>query len=209
MKKSLTNKWKEFLFSFSGFGPNILMVIMGAYFTDAINPAALGEGSFQAIGNTCLILPALFPILWMIAKAFDGIIDIPFAAITDNMSTRWGKRRPAIAVCLIPMIISYVMCWNPIGGSNQLVNTIWIVLWALVFFSTYTMCLISFYGSIATVCTNEAQRMRVSGFKAFFDTISYCIAYALVPVILQASKVHIDKFVMICLPLMLTMAIRE
>ena len=207
MKKSLTNKWKELLFSFSGFGPNILMVIMGAYFTDAINPAALGEGSFQAIGNTCLILPALFPILWMIAKAFDGIIDIPFAAITDNMTTRWGKRRPAIAVCLIPMIISYVMCWNPIGGSNQLVNTIWIVLWALVFFSTYTMCLISFYGSIATVCTNEAQRMRVSGFKAFFDTISYCIAYALVPVILQASKVHIDKFVMICLPLMLTMAI--
>lgn len=207
MVKSLTNKWKELLFSFSGFGPNILMVLMGAYFTDAINPAALSEGSFQAIGNTCLILPALFPILWMIAKSFDGIIDIPFAAITDNMSTRWGKRRPAIAVCVIPMIVSYAMCWNPIGGSNQLINTIWIVIWALIFFSSYTMCLISFYGSIATVCTNEAQRMRVSGFKAFFDTISYCIAYALIPVILETTKVHIDKFVMICLPLMLTMII--
>ena len=110
MVKSLGNKWKELLFSFSGFGPNFLMVVMGAYFTDAINPAALGNDSFQAISNTCLILPALFPILWMIAKAFDGIIDIPFAALTDNMSTKWGKRRPAIAACFIPMIISYVMC---------------------------------------------------------------------------------------------------
>lgn len=207
MVKSLTNKWKELLFSFSGFGPNILMVLMGAYFTDAINPAALAEGSFQAIGNTCLIMPALFPILWMLAKSFDGIIDIPFAAITDNMSTRWGKRRPAIAVCFIPMIISYAMCWNPIGGSNQLINTIWIVIWALIFFSSYTMCLIAFYGSIATVCSNEAQRMRVSAFKAFFDTISYCIVYALVPVILEISKVHIDKLVTLCLPLMLTMII--
>ena len=207
MVKSLGNKWKELLFSFSGFGPNFLMVVMGAYFTDAINPAALGNDSFQAISNTCLILPALFPILWMIAKAFDGIIDIPFAALTDNMSTKWGKRRPAIAACFIPMIISYVMCWNPIGGDNQLVNTIWVVIWALVFFSSYTMCLIAFYGSFATVCTNEAQRMRVSGFKAFFDTISYCLAYALIPVILQVTKTHIDKFVMICVPLMLTMII--
>ena len=114
MKKSLTNKWKELLFSFSGFGPNILMVIMGAYFTDAINPAALGNDSFQAISNTCLILPALFPILWMIAKAFDGIIDIPFAALTDNMSTRWGKRRPAILLGMIPMMIAYVLFLFPL-----------------------------------------------------------------------------------------------
>jgi hypothetical protein len=35
MVQSLDKKWKEFLFSFSGFGPNFLMVLMGAYYTDA------------------------------------------------------------------------------------------------------------------------------------------------------------------------------
>ena len=172
MVKSLDKKWKELLFSASGFGPNLLMVLMGAYFTDAINPAALGEKSYQVITGTCLILPAVFPILWGIAKAFDGIVDIPLASITDNLSTKWGRRRPAIAVFLIPMITSYAMCWIPAGGDNQLFNTIWIVIWALIFFTSYTMNLISFYGSISTVCTTETQRLNVSSYKAFFDTIS-------------------------------------
>ncbi len=207
--RSLDKKWKELLFAFSGFGPNFLMVLMGAYFTDAINPAALGGESFQTItSGVCVILPAVFPILYAISKAFDGIIDIPFAYITDTLSTKWGRRRPAIAVCSVPMILSFAMCWIPIGGpENQLVNTIWIVAWLLVFFSTYTMCLIAFYGALSTTCSDEPQRLRVSGYKSFFDTISYCIVYALVPIILDGIKIHIDTFVFVCLPLMATIFI--
>ena len=207
--RSLDKKWKEFLYAFTGFGPNFLMVLMGAYFTDAINPAALGDGSFQAImSGTCFIMPAIFPILYAIAKAFDGIIDIPFAYITDTLSTKWGRRRPTIFVCMIPMILSFAMCWLPVfGPENQLGNTIWIMIWALIFFSTYTMCLISFYGSLSTTCSDEPQRLRVSGYKSFFDTISYCFVYALVPLILQLAKLNIDKFVFMCLPLMLTITI--
>ena len=210
MVKSLDSRGKELLFSLSGFGPNFLMVLMGAYYTDAINPAALGSGNtFQAImSGTCFILPAIFPILYAIGKVFDGIIDIPFAHITDTLSTKWGRRRPPIAVCLVPMIISYALCWIPIGGpEGQLLNTIWVFFWSLVFFATYTMCLISFYGSLSTTCNSESQRLRVSGYKSFFDTISYCLVYALVPLLLDAMKMHIDKFALMGLPLMLTMII--
>ena len=209
MVKSLNTKWKEFLFSFSGFGPNFLMVLMGAYFTDAINPSALGSNEFMRFASgACYILPALFPILYALAKAFDGIIDIPFAHITDTLSTKWGRRRPAILVCILPMLLSYLMCWIPIGGaSGQTVNTIWIIFWALLFFATYTMGMIAFYGSLSTTCVDEPQRLRVSGYKAFFDTISYCMVYALVPVILDGAQIHINKLVYICLPLMLTLII--
>ena len=209
MVQSLNKKWKELLFAFSGFGPNFLMVLMGAYFTDAINPSALGNNEFMRFASgACYILPALFPILYAIAKAFDGIIDIPFAHITDTLSTKWGRRRPAILVCLLPMLLSYVMCWMPIGGvEGQLLNTIWIILWALVFFATYTMGMIAFYGSLSTTCVDEPQRLRVSGYKAFFDTISYCLVYALVPVILGGVQIHINNLVYICSPLMLTLVI--
>lgn len=209
MVKSLNTKWKEFLFSFSGFGPNFLMVLMGAYFTDAINPSALGDNEFMRFASgACFILPALFPVLYAIAKAFDGIIDIPFAHITDTLSTKWGRRRPAILVCLLPMLLSYLMCWMPIGGaSGQTVNTIWIIFWAFVFFATYTMGMIAFYGSLSTTCVDEPQRLRVSGYKAFFDTISYCLVYALVPVILDGVQIHINELVYIASPLMLTLII--
>lgn len=210
MVKSLNKKWKEFLFAFSGFGPNLLMIIMGSYYSDALNPAALEVGEqFQAIvPGVCFILPALFPILYALGKVFDGIIDIPFAHITDTLSTRWGRRRPAIAVCTLPMIVSFVLCWIPIGGQNApLLNTIWVTVWTILFFATYTMCLIAFYGSLSTVCSDEPQRLRVSGYKSFFDTISYCLVYALVPVILSALKIQIDTLVFALIPLMLTMII--
>ena len=210
--KTLNTKWKEILYAASGFGPNLLMVLMGGYFTDAINPAALNTDgvSLQAIGTACYILPLIFPILWACAKAFDGIIDIPMAALTDSLKTRWGRRRPPIAVCFIPMVLSYAMCWIPIFGPEekmQLWNTIWIVFWAIIFFATYTMCLIAYYGSLSNVCYDDNQRLRVSSFKSFFDTISYCVVYALVPLLLGALNLHIDKFTLYLLPLMATMLI--
>ena len=110
------------------------------------------------------------------------------------------------------MVISFVLCWIPIGGAGDEIwrltlNTVWTIVNSMVFFASYTMCLIAFYGSLSTVCENEPQRLRVSGYKSFFDTISYCLVYALVPVILSGAKIQINTFVFICSPLMLSMII--
>ena len=214
MKKfrNLDKTWKELLYAATGLGPNLLMVLMGAFFTDAVNPAALDIASnpgkiVQTITGACLILPWLFSILWFIAKVFDGVIDVPFAALTDSLKTKWGRRRLPIAICFIPMVVSYILCWIPISATSQVANTIWFFVWSLVFFATYTMNLIAFYGSLSTVCADEKQRLRVSSFKSFFDTISYVIVYALVPLILGLAGLHIDKLVFILSPLMITMII--
>ena len=209
--RNLNSTGKEILYAASGFGANLMMILMGAYFSDAVNPTALGSTSdasaLQSITGTCLILPILFSILGVFGKIFDGLIDIPFASITDNLKTKWGRRRLPIAICIIPMIVSYLLCWLPVFGDNQLGNTIWIFTWQIIFFATYTMNLIAFYGSLSTVCADEKQRLRVSAFKSFFDTICYVLVYALVPVLLKATSLHIDKFVFIISPLMLTMVI--
>ncbi len=216
--KTLDKRWKEIVFSASGFGPNLLMVLMGAYFMDAVQPSALPEGSFKAIsatGHIFVLVPFIFPFLWAIAKAFDGIVDVPLAHLTDSLKSKWGKRRPLILICFLPMVLAYACCWIPIAGVSvggsvetaQLINTIWIVFWAFVFFTTYTLSLISFYGSLSTVCYDDSQRLRVSSFKSFFDTISYCLVYALVPLIIDGMQIHIDKFALILLPAMATMLI--
>ena len=205
--RNLNSIGKEILYAFSGFGANLMMIIMGAYFTDAVNPSALGNNEYQWITGALLITPALFSVLGIFSKVFDGLIDIPFASITDNLKTKWGRRRLPIAICIIPMIVSFILCWIPVFGGNQVGNTIWIFFWQLVFFATYTMNLIAFYGSLSTVCADEKQRLRVSSFKSFFDTICYVLTYALVPLLLRSFHIHIDKFIFILSPIMLTMLI--
>ena len=205
--KTLDKTWKEILFAASGFGPNLLMILMGAFYSDAVNPGALNNNLLQTINGACLVTPALFAICMAVAKAFDGIVDVPLAALTDNLKTKWGKRRLPIAVCFIPMVLTYACLWIPISDSNLLLNTIWFVLMSLIFFTSYTMVLISFYGSLSTVCYDDSQRLRVSSFKSFFDTITYCLVYALVPVVLGAFQIHIDTLAFILLPLMVTATI--
>ncbi len=215
--KTLDKGWKEVLYAMSGFGPNMLMILMGAYYSDAINPAALiGDAAIiQSIAGVCLVSPLIYPILALIAKIFDGVIDVPLGHLTDNLKTKWGKRRLPIIICFIPMVLSFAGLWIPVFGTSeaaQLGNTIWFVALSFIFFGTYTMNLISFYGSLSQVCYDDEQRARVSSFKAFFDTINYVITYALVPLILSSiykanPSFNIGKLVLFALPLMFTILI--
>ncbi len=205
---SLDKKWKEFLYAMCGFGPNLLMVLLGAYFTDAINPAGLNANiDTWSISGFCLVSPAVFGVLWMVAKVFDGLVDIPLASFTDNLRTPWGRRRPAIVIAFVPMVLSFIMVWIPLEYKvNSIINTIWFTFWLFVFFASYTLSLITFYGSLSSVCKDESQRQRVGSFKSFFDTIGYCLVYALIPVFI-GNGVNIGKLVLYLSPLMLTMLI--
>lgn len=125
---TLDKKWKEFLFAANSFGPNLLFVLIGAYLTDAMNPIGLTAniGAWSVKGY-CLVVPVMFGVTWALAKLFDGLVDIPLAHLTDNIRTRWGRRRPMFLAALIPLALSYFLVWTPLQArENSLVNTLWI-----------------------------------------------------------------------------------
>ncbi len=206
--ESLNKRWKEIVYGASGFGPNLFMVLMMAYFTDAMYPEFLKAAKDQwSITGYSLVFPAIWGVLWTLGRVFDGVIDLPLAHLTDNLNTRWGKRRPTILVALVPMILSFALAWFPLEYvENSLVNTIWIIGMSLIFFASNTMVLLAFHGSLTAACRDDAQRMRVSSYKSFFDTIGYCLVYALVPVFLNMGY-NIRTVTMCGLPLMLTILI--
>ena len=208
MVVSLDKKWKEFLYGFCFFGPNLLFVLLGAYFTDALNPAGLTANlEAWSISGYSLIMPGIFGIMWMIAKVFDGLVDIPLASLTDNLRTRWGRRRPVMLAALLPMAASYILAWTPLQmRENSLANTLWIGAMLLIFFTSYTLSVITFYGSLSSICRDEEQRMRVGSYKSFFETIGYCITYALIPVFISKG-VNIRDLILYASPILLTMLI--
>lgn len=208
MTVSLDKKWKEFLYGSCFFGPNILFVLLGAYFTDAMNPVGLTANiESWSITGYALIMPSIFGIVWMLAKIFDGLIDIPLASLTDNLRTRWGRRRPVLLMAFVPMAISYLLVWTPLEfRENSLANTLWAGAMLLVFFVAYTLSVVTFHGSLSSVCKDEEQRMRVGSYKSFWETIGYCITYALIPVFI-GKGINIRTLVMCTSPLLLTMLI--
>ena len=213
MKKvSLNKRWKEVLFAATGFGPNLLMVLMMAYFTDAVIPTGLkADVGFWSYGGTIIVSTIIFPILWTIGRVFDGIVDVPLAAFTDNLKNKTGKRWIAILIAVVPMVISFALCWIPIFGRSgeltlgqQIGNSVWIFLWSIIFFASYTLALITFYGALSDVCTDQTQRARVSAYKSVFDTISYALVYAAIPAIFKAVGLPIWQVALYGTPVMIT-----
>lgn len=214
-KVKLDKRWKEVLFAAAGIGPNLLMTLMMAYFTDAVIPTGLqADINFWSYGGVIIVYTAIFPILWTIGRVFDGLIDVPLAVVADNLKDKKGRRWIAILISVVPMIVSFVLCWIPICGTSpdmstaQLIgNSFWIFFWSIIFFGSYTFALITFYGSLSEVCANQTQRARVASYKSAFDTISYALVYAAIPAIFKAINIPIYQVAIYLSPLMLTILI--
>ena len=124
--KKLKGKKQILLYAISGLGVNMLNLIVGTYLCDAL----MVEGFSANVENwtyfnKTLVVAGVWSIMILLAKILDGVIDLPFAAWTDNLKTKWGKRRPAILIGLIPMVIAYILFLFPLDKSGEsLLNTI-------------------------------------------------------------------------------------
>ena len=99
------------LYALSGLGVNMLNLMMGSYLCSAIIASGFAEKvkPFQTFAGTDLVLSPVWAVFGIIAKIVDGVIDVPMASFADNLRSRFGRRRPAIIIGLVPMIVAYLL----------------------------------------------------------------------------------------------------
>lgn len=204
----LRSRGKMFIYACSAMGVNLLGLIMSSYLCSAL---LIGGFKNDAIQNQTfmqkdLVIAAVWAVFVVIAKIIDGIIDIPMATITDNLRSKWGRRRPTILVGLIILILSYVAfaLFTPQNGVT-LVNTIYYGLVLCVFYSSYTLTMVSYYATFTEIVDNEADRNFMSNVKSVCDIVYFIIGYVLVGIFLKGINVRYVALMM--LPVALLMLI--
>ncbi len=205
--KKLTKKMLP-LYAFAGFGPSFLGLLIGSYLINALDTSGFDIGVENwTYANKILVVTSVFSIMVFIAKLLDGITDVPFAAWTDSLKTKWGKRRPAIIIGFVPMVLAYVLfCFPPSSEEVSMLNTIYLGILLMVYFSAYTLTFVTYYGTYSEITASSDDRISLSNWKAFFDTIHYSIGYAVIPLIVGGG-INIRIIGLAALPLMLTMLI--
>ena len=113
--KKITSRKALAVYGAAGLGVNMLNIIMGSYLCSALMTGGFKEHveSWTYLNKT-LIVAGLWSVLVFIAKAFDGIIDLPLAAFADKIHNKFGRRKTAILIGLIPTIISYCLFLVPL-----------------------------------------------------------------------------------------------
>ncbi len=206
--KKLTKRWQIVLYAVSGMGINMLNLMMGSYLCSALLIGGFkGDAvTYQTFAQRDLVVAAAWGTFVLIAKVFDGIIDVPMAAYTDTLRSRWGRRRPAIVLGLVPMIASYLLFLViPDGTGVSWLNTVWYGVILCAFYAFYTLTMVTYYATFTEIVDNEAGRDFISNVKAVFDIVYFILGYVVVSAML--GGLHLRVVGLIVLPLVLTMLI--
>lgn len=205
--KKITNRKHLILYGASGLGVNMLNIIVGSYLC-----SALMTGGFDShvenwtYINKTLVVAGLWAVLRFIAKAFDGVIDLPLAAFADKIHNKFGRRKTAILIGLIPTVVSYCLFLVPLNPFESILNTIWFGGLLIIFYACYTLTMLTYYATFSEVCKDESDALFLSNTKSIFDVVYFALSFALVPLFVSLG-INIRIIALIFLPLVLTMLI--
>ena len=207
--RKLTKKWQMFLYAIGGMGVNMLNLMVNSYLCSALiasgfNPSVV---PFQTFLGRDLVIAGVWAVFGVIAKIIDGVIDVPMASFTDNLKTRFGRRRPALIIGLVPMILAYVLFTlvtpNPAGAT--LLNTVFYGVALCVFYSFYTLTMVTYYATFTEIVDTQEERNFMSNVKSVCDILYFILGYVVVRALLNGLNVR--PVSMIVLPIVLTMLI--
>jgi glycoside/pentoside/hexuronide:cation symporter, GPH family len=192
-------KWQEPLYAIGGFGPGFLYQVVLTYLLFYYRPAQ------QLVGRGAVIFaPAVgYAVGMFVARVLDGVIDLPIAIWTDNMKSRWGRRRPLMVLGLIPTAITFVLLWYPpvtgksLGANGHWGNAAYIAVVSSLFFFFYTLIVVPYLAALSEIVPDEKSRVRVASWQTFFNTAGYVLTFVVAPIMFDKFGVRVTAWILL------------
>jgi len=178
-------KWQEPIYAIGGFGPGFLYQVMLTYLLYFYRPAQ----ERLAAGAVIFAPAAGYAATMLVARILDGVVDIPIATWTDNMRSRWGRRRPLMAIGFIPMVITFALLWYPpltgesLGPDGHWGNGLYVAVMSSLFFFFYTLIIVPYLAALSELVSDEHSRVRVASWNTLFSTAGYVLTFVVAPIL--------------------------
>ncbi len=118
------------------------------------------------------ISPALLGMVLMILRGWDAFADPVLGNISDNARTRWGRRRPFIAVGAVLTSVFFVLIWRLPSGMSETGKIIYLIVVGMVFFTCFSCWSMPYYGLQLELTPNYDERTRLSAWMTLFSKFS-------------------------------------
>lgn len=120
-------------------------------------------------------------------RLIDGIADPLVGHWSDTLRSRWGRRRPFIAIGTPLLVLAFFFVWLPPTPHISTANTVFFVIVVNIFFFLYTFVMIPLSAALPEMATDSRERVSLSGAQALFGLLG-SIAAAM------GSGILIDKW---------------
>lgn len=119
--------------------------------------------------NQVLGLPAAWVgMAIMIALAVDSVLDPLIGQISDNWTSRWGRRHPFMYFAALPAALAFFLLWLPPAGLSQVQLFFYLLVMAIVVRSLITLYEIPSTALGTELSENYDQRTALFGYRYFF-----------------------------------------
>ena len=180
-------RWQEPIYAIGGFGPGFMYQIVMTYLLYYYRPAL----SRVEAGALVLAPAGAYAVGLLVARILDGVVDIPIAAWTDNLKSKWGRRRPLMLLGLIPTVLSFLLLWYPpftgnsLGAEGHWGNAIFVAVVSSLYFFFHTLIIVPYLAALSEIVTDEQSRVRVASWQTVFNTAGYVLTYVVAPILFE------------------------
>jgi GPH family glycoside/pentoside/hexuronide:cation symporter len=131
-------------------------------------------GLFMPIFNIGLgMTPVAIGIVLMLLRGWDAITDPVMGYITDNIRTRWGRRRPYMVIGAIGCALIYPIFWFMPADASDNTKFIYLLLVGMAYYTASTCWCIPYYGMQMELTPNYHERTRLAAWmSAFYKTVA-------------------------------------
>jgi glycoside/pentoside/hexuronide:cation symporter, GPH family len=118
------------------------------------------------------LVPLLvFSFIMGAGRLIDGIADPLVGHWSDMTKSRWGRRRPFMAVGTPLLVIAFFFLWLPPDPHVSTANTIFFIILVNIFFFLYTFVMIPMMAILPEMASGDRDRVSLSGAQAAFGML--------------------------------------
>lgn len=155
--------WTKLKFGIGDFGISaitaLLQFYMLFYYTDVV-------GIDPGIAGTAILVGKL---------TWDMVNDVLFGYLEDKTRSRWGRRRPYLILCPIPLALSFWLLLSlPAGMGNA--AAFFAIIGTFILFDTFNTLLGTAYSAMTAEMTMDYdERTSVSTYRMMFNVVGYIL----------------------------------
>lgn len=157
---------------------------------------AVGNIGSLAIGQASILLlyayyflylgiplsPLGIGLVLLVYGIWDAVNEPLIGYISDLTRSRWGRRKPFIAIGLVPLVIcSYLIYTPPV--NDPIICTIYLIVILVLYETFITMVITLWFALYPELTLDQNERLAISRFKEIFGVIGLILGLAIAPLI--------------------------
>lgn len=130
-------------------------------------------GKFYAPGDprAALVPMALAPWMLAIGRLTDGLNDPVIGWLSDKLRTRWGRRKPLMALGWPLACACFVLVWHPPAADASVSNFWWCTSLLVLFFVAFTTYTGPYLALLPEVASDAKERVRLSALQGIYNVV--------------------------------------